>query len=134
MYSLTVSDHFMVAHSLTGAVFGPAQAMHGATFIVEATFFRPTLDPDNIVVDIGRAQALLREVLAELNYQNLDEHPKLSGHVTTTEFLAHHIFERLGAMVRDGGLGQHAQGINSLKVTLAESPIARASYEGPLGI
>src|ERR1700733_5728023 len=133
MYSLTVSDHIMVAHSLKGAVFGPAQAMHGAPFVVEATFFRPALDPDNIVVDIGRAQAVLHEILAELNYRNLDEHPQLLGHVTTTEFLAHHIFEQLAARVQDGGLGQHAQGINSLKVTLVESPVARASYEGPLG-
>lgn len=133
MYSLTVSDHFMVAHSLKGAVFGPAQAMHGATFVVEATFFRPTLDPDNIVLDIGRAQTVLHEILADLNYQNLDEHPKLAGQVTTTECLAHHIFAQLAARIQDGGLGPHAHGVNSLKVTLVESPVARASYEGPLG-
>jgi 6-pyruvoyltetrahydropterin/6-carboxytetrahydropterin synthase len=133
MYSLTVSDHFMVAHSLKGAVFGPAQGLHGATFAVEATFFRSALDPDNVVVDIGRATAVLDEILTELNYQNLDNHPQFLDQVTTTEFLAHHIFERVAGAVRDGRLGHHAQEISSLRITLIESPVARASYEGPLG-
>jgi 6-pyruvoyl-tetrahydropterin synthase len=133
MYSLTVSDHFMVAHSLKGAVFGPAQGLHGATFAVEATFFRPVLDPDNIVIDIGRAQTVLHEILAEMNYQNLDNLPQFVEQVTTTEFLAHHVFERLADAARDGRLGQHADGISGLRVTLVESPTARASYEGPLG-
>jgi 6-pyruvoyltetrahydropterin/6-carboxytetrahydropterin synthase len=132
MYSLTVSDHFMVAHSLRGAVFGLAQGLHGATFAVEATFLRPDLDPDNIVVDIGLAQTVLHEILARLNYQNLDEHPLFRAQITTTEFLAHHIFEGLSDAVKEGGLGRHAQGISSLRVTLIESPVARASYEGPL--
>ncbi len=134
MYRLTVSDHFMIAHSLKGAVFGPAQGLHGATFAVEAAFFRPVLDPDNIVVDIGLAQAVLREILAALNYRNLDEHPRFSGQVTTTEFLAHDIFAQLAGAIREGRLGPHADGLNRLRVTLIESPVARASYEGPLGL
>jgi 6-pyruvoyltetrahydropterin/6-carboxytetrahydropterin synthase len=133
MYRLAISDHFMVAHSLKGAVFGPAQGMHGATFAVEAMFFRPELDPDNIVVDIGLAQTTLHAVLADLNYKNLDTHPQFLGRVTTTEFLAHYIFERIAEAVQDGRLGQHAQGLSHLRVTLTESPVARASYEGPLG-
>ena len=134
MYSLTVSDHVMVAHSLKGAVFGPAQAMQ-APLLSSRRHFSATLDPDNIVLDIGRAQTVLHEILAELNYQNLDEHPKLAGQVTTTEFLAHHIFAQLAARIQDGGLGPHGHGVNALKVTLVEgSPVARASYEGPLGI
>jgi 6-pyruvoyltetrahydropterin/6-carboxytetrahydropterin synthase len=134
MYRLTISDHFMIAHSLKGAVFGPAQGLHGATFAVEAVFFRPELDPDNIVVDIGQAQAVLHEILTAFNYKNLDEHPQFAGQLTTTEFLAHYIFERIAETIRDGRLGQHAQGLSSLRVTLTESPIARASYEGPLGL
>ncbi len=133
MYRLAISDHFMIAHSLKGAVFGPAQDLHGATFAVEAVFFRPSLDPDNIVVDIGRAQTALHEILAVLNYKNLDAHPQFVGQLTTTEFLAHYIFERIAQAIRDGQFGQHAHGISSLRVTLAESPVARASYEAPLG-
>jgi 6-pyruvoyl-tetrahydropterin synthase len=133
MYSVAVSDHFMMAHSLRGAVFGPAQALHGATYAVEAMFFRATLDPDNIVVDIGAARTVLQDILAALNYRNLDESPAFAGQVTTTEFLARHIFDRLADAAREGGLGAHAAGLASLRVTLTESPVARAAYEGPLG-
>jgi 6-pyruvoyltetrahydropterin/6-carboxytetrahydropterin synthase len=134
MYSLTISDHFMIAHSLQGAVFGPAQGLHGATYAVEAAFFRPVLDPDNIVVDIGQARIVLHEILAEFNYKNLDDHPRFSERVTTTEFLAHYIFRCIAAAILEGRLGPHAQGVNRVRVTLVESPVARASYEGPLGI
>ena len=133
MYSLATSDHFMIAHSLKGEVFGPAQALHGATYAVEAVFFRPELDPDNIVVDIGRSQTVLHEILAELNYKNLDAYPQFIGKVTSTEFLAHYIFERIAEAVHNGQLGPHAHGLSTLRVTLTESPLARASYEGPLG-
>jgi 6-pyruvoyl-tetrahydropterin synthase len=134
MYSLIISDHFMIAHSLKGSVFGPAQGLHGATFAVEAAFFRPVLDPDNIVVDIGQARIVLNEILAELNFKNLDEHPRFSDQLTTTEFLAHYIFRCVEAAVLEGRLGPHAQGIARVRITLVESPVARASYEGPLGI
>src|SRR5271168_3783976 len=113
MYSLATSDHFMIAHSLKGEVFGPAQGLHGATYAVEAVFFRQELDPDNIVVDIGRAQTVLHEILADLNYKNLDTHPQFIGKLTTTEFLAHYIFGRIADAVHDGSLGQHAHGLSS---------------------
>jgi 6-pyruvoyltetrahydropterin/6-carboxytetrahydropterin synthase len=134
MYSLTISDHFMIAHSLKGTVFGSAQGLHGATYVVEAAFFRPDLDPDNIVVDIGLARNVLHEILSEFNYQNLDEHPQFPGRVTTTEFLAHYIFRCIADAIQAGRLGPHAQGIDRIRVTLVESPVAQASYEGPLGI
>ena len=132
MYSITVRDHVMVAHSFRGAVFGPAQALHGATFVVDATFRRAELDADGIVVDIGLATAQLGEVLADLNYRNLDEHPEFAGVNTTTEFLARTVADRLVARVQDGALGEGARGLSGVEVTLQESHVARASYERPL--
>jgi len=130
VYSVTVQDHFMIAHSLKGEVFGPAQGLHGATFVVEATFRRPELDPDGMVVDIGRASEQLKATLADLNYRNLDEDPAFAGKNTTTEVLARDIFVRLVRAVHAGKLGDHARGVSSLCVTLRESPVAWGSYEG----
>jgi len=132
MYSVTVRDHFMIAHSFKGEVFGPAQALHGATYNVDVEFKRPTLDPDGIVVDIGRATAVLAEVLGEFNFKNLDTEPAFAGRNTTTEFLAGVVFERVAARVARGELGPHAAGLNGLKVTLHESHVAWASFEGAL--
>ena len=132
MYTVTVQDHVMIAHSLKGEVFGPAQHLHGATFVVEATFRRQELDPDGMVVDIGRAVEQLKAVLADLNYRNLDEHPAFAGKNSTTEVLAREIFDRLAGAVHGGRLGGHARGISSLCVTLRESPVAWGSYEGQL--
>ena len=129
MYSITVRDHVMVAHSFRGEVFGPAQALHGATFVVDATFRRSELDADGVVVDIGLATTRLGEVLADLNYRNLDEHPEFAGLNTTTEFLARVVADRLVARVHDGGLGAGARGLSGVAVTLHESHVAAASYE-----
>jgi 6-pyruvoyltetrahydropterin/6-carboxytetrahydropterin synthase len=130
VFSLTVQDHFMIAHSFRGEVFGPAQGLHGATYVVEVTFRRPELDDDGVVVDIGRASDQVGIALADLGYRNLDEEPAFSGKNTTTEFLAREIFERLAQAVRDGALGDGARGIESMLVTLKESPVAWASYDG----
>ena len=132
MYSVTVRDHIMVAHSFTGAVFGPAQRLHGATFVVDAEFRRRELDADGIVVDIGRAGETLKTVLADLNFRNLDDEPAFKGRNTTTEFLARVVFDRLAAAVQRGELGASASGIESLRVTLHESHAAWAAFEGPL--
>ena len=132
MHSVCVRDHFMIAHSLKGEVFGPAQRLHGATYVVDAEFHRAELDPDGVVVDIGRASEVLKEMLAELNYRNLDEEDTLSGNNTTTEFLAYVIFQRMAARVRDGALGASALSLSSLRVTLHESNVAWAAYEGSL--
>lgn len=133
MFAVEVRDHIMIAHSLPGEVFGPAQKMHGATFVVDIAFFRDELDPDNIVVDIGRATDALKAILKPINYANLDEHAPFKGKgPTTTEFLARHIFEEMAKKVRGGDLGPHASGINRLRVTLNESHVARAWCEGPL--
>lgn len=132
MYALEVRDHIMIAHSLPRPVFGPAQGLHGATYIVDVAFFRAALDPDNLVVDIGLAAAALKKQLAGLNYQNLDSVPALAGQITTTEFLARFIFDGMVAAVKAGELGPHAEGLSKLRVTLEESHVARASYEGPL--
>lgn len=129
MYSITVRDHVMVAHSFRGEVFGPAQALHGATFVVDATFRRSELDADGIVVDIGLATTQLGDVLADLNYRNLDEHPEFGGVNTTTEFLARVVADRLVARVHDGALGAGARGLSGVVVTLHESHVASASYE-----
>ena len=132
MFSLTVRDHVMVAHSFTGEVFGPAQRLHGATFVVDATFRRRDLDADNIVVDIGLATRELRAVLDALNYRNLDDEPAFAGVNTSTEFLAKVIADRLAERVHAGGLGEGARGLAGIGVTLRESHVAWASYERPL--
>lgn len=132
MFSVTVRDHMMIAHSLQGAVFGPAQKLHGATFVVDAEFRRPELDADGIVVDMGRASAMLRAVVGDLSYQNLDDRAEFRGKNTTTEFLAHLIYTRLVSAIRQGELGEAALGITSLRVTLHESHVASASFEGRL--
>ena len=132
MFSVTVRDHMMIAHSFRGEVFGPAQRLHGATFVVDATFRRATLDADGIVVDIGRATEALRAVLADLNYRNLDDEPDLAGMNTTTEALARVIADRLAESARAGDLGDGARELDGLVVTLRESHVAWASYERPL--
>jgi len=132
MYSVTVRDHLMVAHSFTGEVFGPAQRLHGATFVVDVEFRRRALDADGIVVDIGRAAEALKAVLAPLNFRNLDDEPVFKGRNTTTEFLARVVFDGMAGAIRRGDLGAGAQAIESLRVTLHESHIASAGFEGPL--
>jgi 6-pyruvoyltetrahydropterin/6-carboxytetrahydropterin synthase len=132
MFSVCVRDHFMIAHSFKGKVFGPAQKMHGATYVVDVEFRRAALDPDGIVVDIGLAGESLRRVLNDLNFRNLDEEPAFRGKNTTTEFLAFTIFERIAAEIGMGKLGPNASGLTALKVTLNESHVAWAAYEAPL--
>ena len=132
MFSVTVRDHMMIAHSLRGETFGPAQRLHGATYVVAATFRRAELDADGIVVDIGRAAEELRSVLSELNYRNLDDEPALANLNTTTEELARLIADRLAERARDGALGDGARELDALAVTLHESHIASASYERSL--
>ena len=130
MYSVTVRDHMMIAHSLRGDVFGPAQRLHGATYVVDVEFRRRDLDPDGIVVDIGRASEAVRHVVGGLSYRNLDEDPAFAGRNTTTEFLARVVFDRLAAALRRGALGDNAKGIESVRVTLHESHVASASFDG----
>jgi 6-pyruvoyl-tetrahydropterin synthase len=132
MFSVTVRDHMMIAHSFRGEVFGPAQRLHGATFVVDATFRRAALDADDIVVDIGAAAAALNEVVADLTYRNLDDEPDFAGMNTSTEALARVIADRLAKRVHDGELGDNARGLDGLAVTLHESHIAWASYERSL--
>ena len=132
MYSLTVREHIMIAHSFRGEIFGPAQRVHGATYLVDASFQRSELDADGLVVDIGLAAETLKAVLAEFNFRNLDELEEFRGRNTTTEFMARVIFDRLAATIRAGRLGPGAQGLERLKVSLHESHIAWASYEGAL--
>lgn len=132
MFSVTVRDHVMVAHSLRGEVFGPAQRLHGATYVVDATFRRPDLDADGIVVDIGLATRELGAVLADLNYRNLDDEPAFAGLNTSTEFLAKVIADRLAERVHAGALGDGARGLAGLTVVLRESHLASASYERSL--
>jgi 6-pyruvoyl-tetrahydropterin synthase len=132
VFSLTVRDHMMVAHSLRGDVFGPAQGLHGATFVVDATFRRGDLDADGIVVDIARATDALHAVLADLNYRNLDDEPAFAGMNTSTEALARVIADRLAESVQGGALGDGAREIDALSVTLHESHVAWASYERAL--
>ncbi len=130
MYAVEVRDHVMIAHSLPGEVFGPAQQLHGATYVIDVAFFRETLGPDGIVVDIGRAHEAVKAALKPLNYANLDELPQFAGVVTTTEFLCRHIFERIAEAARTGGLGPGSEGIERIRVTLNESHVARAWFEG----
>lgn len=132
MYSVTVRDHMMIAHSFKGEVFGPAQRLHGATYVVDAEFRRPALDADGIVIDIGRAGDVLKRVLGDLNFQNLDEVPAFAGHNTTTEFLAKTIFDRLVTAVHAGELGPGASGVEHLRITLHESHVASAAFDGPV--
>ena len=132
MYSVCVREHMMIAHSFKGEVFGPARRLHGATYVIDVEFRRRELDADSIVVDIGRAGDELKSVVATLNYRNLDEVPEFSGRNTTTEYLAKAIFDRMAASVHAGKLGENARGIESLRVTLRESHVAWAAYEGSL--
>ena len=132
MFSVTVRDHMMIAHSLKGAVFGPAQRLHGATYVVDATFRRATLDADGIVLDIGRATEVLAAVVGALSYRNLDDEPDFAGTNTTTEVLAQVIADRLADRARAGDLGDGARELDGLAVTLHESHVASASYERPL--
>lgn len=132
MFSVNVRDHMMIAHSLRGEAFGPAQRLHGATYVVDATFRRAVLDADGIVIDIGRAAEQLGAVLAELTYRNLDDEPALEGLNTTTEELARLIADRLADRALAGDMGESAREIDALVVTLHESHIAWASYERPL--
>jgi 6-pyruvoyl-tetrahydropterin synthase len=129
MFSVTVRDHMMIAHSFDGDAFGPAQRLHGATYVVDATFRRAALDADNVVVDIGRASDELHAVVGELNYRNLDQEPAFAGVNTTTEALARVIADRLAERVRAGALGEAARELDGMAVTLHESHVAWASYE-----
>ena len=132
MFAVEVRDHIMIAHSFRGAVFGPAQALHGATLIVDATFMAGTLDANGLVIDIGRAHKSLKAVLAPLNYHNLDDLLDLKGANTTTEFLSKHIFDQLAEAARAGLLGRDARELKAIRITILESHVARAWYEGPL--
>ena len=132
MYALTVRDHIMIAHSFKGEVFGPAQRLHGATYLIDACFKRSELDADALVVDIGLASEALRSVLAGLNFRNLDDEPAFAGKNTTTEFMARVIFEHMAAAIKDGRLGEGGRGREHRQVTLQESHIGWASYEGAL--
>ncbi|SDH84463.1 6-pyruvoyl-tetrahydropterin synthase [Actinokineospora alba] len=132
LFSITVRDHVMIAHSFRGEVFGPAQRLHGATFVVDARFTRAELDSDNIVVDIGLATEELGKVLADFNYRNLDDEPAFAGINTSTEFLAKVIADRLAERVHAGALGEGARGLTGIAVTLHESHVAWASYERSL--
>jgi 6-pyruvoyltetrahydropterin/6-carboxytetrahydropterin synthase len=132
MYSVSVRDYMMVAHSFRGEVFGPAQRLHGATLVVDVELRRAGLDGDGVVVDIGRATDALHAILAGMNFRNLDDDPAFKGHNTTTEFLARVVFDRMVAAIRNNDLGASAQGIESLRVTLHESHVASAAFEGRL--
>jgi 6-pyruvoyltetrahydropterin/6-carboxytetrahydropterin synthase len=132
MYAITVRDHVMIAHSFRGEVFGPAQRLHGATYVVDVEFRRETLDADDLVVDIGRAGRVLRETLADFDYRNLDDDPAFVGRNTTTEYMARIIWDRLIARLQAGELGAECAGLVALRVTLKESHLASASFEGPI--
>jgi 6-pyruvoyl-tetrahydropterin synthase len=133
MFAVEVRDHIMIAHSFRGEVFGPAQALHGATFIVDAAFMAEALDRNGIVVDIGRAHAVLKAILKPLNYRNLDDIEAFRGVNTTTEFLAKYIFDGLAAAARAGELGRDGRALSAIRVTVSESHVARAWYEAPPG-
>jgi 6-pyruvoyl-tetrahydropterin synthase len=132
MFSVTVRDHMMIAHSFHGEVFGPAQRLHGATYVVDATFTRNVLDDDNVVVDIGRASEEVHTIIGELSYHNLDDDPSFAGINTTTEALAQVVADRLAERIHAGAFGESAQELTGIIVTLHESHIASASYERPL--
>jgi 6-pyruvoyl-tetrahydropterin synthase len=132
LFAVEVRDHIMIAHSFRGAVFGPAQALHGATFVIDAAFSAETLDDNGIVIDIGRAHEALKAVVAALNYRNLDDVPEFKGSNTTTEFLTKYVFERLAEDARAGKLGRNGRELKAIRVTLSESHVARAWYESNL--
>jgi len=130
MYAVEVRDHIMVAHSFKGELFGPAQAVHGATFVVDVAFFRDKLTPEGVVIDIGHAHEALKTILSRLNLRNLDDLDEFKGRNTTTEFLSKHIFDAMSAAVRNGELGPGSDGVSRIRVTLHESHVARAWFEG----
>ena len=132
MYTVEVRDHIMIAHSFRGDVFGPAQALHGATFVVDAAFLSREIDANGIVIDIGRAHDALKAILQPLNYKNLDDIPAFKGINTTTEFLTRHIYDRLAEAARAGDLGRDGSELKAIRVTISESHVARASYEADL--
>ncbi|MDG2319051.1 MAG: 6-carboxytetrahydropterin synthase [Rhodospirillaceae bacterium] len=132
MYTVRVRDHFMIAHSFKGEVYGPAQRLHGATYVVDVEFLREELDEDGLVVDIGRASHALNEVLSGLNYRNLDEDPGFEGENTSSEFMARVVFDRMVEKIARGSLGAGATSLVSMKVTLNESHVASASYQAEL--
>ena len=132
MFAVEVRDHIMIAHSFRGAVFGPAQALHGATFIIDAAFLAEALDGNGIVIDIGRAHEALKAVVATLNYRNLDEMPEFKDCNTTTEFLTKYFFDRLAEDARADALGRHGRELKAIRITLSESHVARAWYEANL--
>ena len=132
MHAVEVRDRIMIAHSFRGEMFGPAQALHGATFVIDAAFLAETLDPNGVVIDIGAAHAALNAIVKDLNYRNLDDIPEFGGFNTTTEFLTKYIFDRLADAARKGGLGRDGRELAAIRVTIAESDVARAWYEGRL--
>ena len=132
MYAVEVRDHIMIAHSFKGELFGPAQRLHGATFVIDVAFFRETLTTDNVVVDIGRATEALGAVIEPLKYRNLDDIAEFKGKLTTTEFLCRHVFDGMAAAACSGKLGPGSDGVTKLRVTLHESHVARAWFEGPI--
>jgi 6-pyruvoyl-tetrahydropterin synthase len=132
VFTVEVRDHIMIAHSFRGAVFGPAQTLHGATFVVDAAFIADALDDNGIVIDIGRAHDALKAALQPLNYRNLDEVPEFKGTNTTTEFLTKHIYDQLAKAARAGELGRPGRELKSIRIAISESHVARASYEAPL--
>ena len=132
MYTVEVTEQIMIAHSFRGEVFGPAQKLHGATFVIRVAFLAEILDPHGIVVDIAGAHDALKEALSPLNYRNLDELPQFKGVNTTTEVLTRYVFDRIAEAARSGKLGRDGREFSALRVTIAESPLARASFEAPL--
>ncbi len=132
MYAVEVRDRIMIAHSFRGEMFGPAQKLHGATFVIDAAFLAEALDPNGVVIDIGRAHEVLHAIVKDLNYRNLDDIPEFAGRNTTTEFLTRYIYDRLAAAARSSGLGRDGREIAAIRVTISESDVARAWYEGPL--
>ena len=132
MYAVEVRDHIMIAHSFKGEMFGPAQALHGATFVVDVAFFREKLSANSVVVDIGRAIDELKAILKPLNYKNLDELPQFKGMQTTTETLSRYVFDRMTEALKKGALGEESAGVSRIRVTLHESHVARAWFEGPV--
>lgn len=133
MFAVEVRDHVMIAHSFRGELFGPAQALHGATFVIDAAFLAAELDENGVVIDIGRAHEALKAVLEPLNYKNLDYVPEFAGINTTTEFLTKHVHDHLAKVAREDGLGRPGKELGAIRVTISESHVARAWYEAPIG-